>query len=358
MARSYTAARRPAALAACAALLSACGEAGPSVGGSRAAAPEPLRASEVAVDAAERYLEGGRPEDALRIARALAARDPSDWRRQELLGRTLLASASEASDAERAERTREAAQAYLAAAVAAPANAPLQHAAGIALDQVGRMDEAAARYRAALEAEPGNGTYAFYAGTAARRMDQLDEAVRLFSQAWRLDDSNALAAAALAEALGARGDLDAALPLAARARELAPADLGVRVTEARLLRKAGRPEESASRLLGLPERERAEEAVAEELGRSLLALQRPAKAAEAWELALAVDGRRWRCAVGAAEAWLAAGDRVRALARLEAAELVAPREPAVTAIAARVRSGPPAPVSGEGAPRPQGAGPP
>lgn len=299
------------------------------------------RAQEDARRAAEQYLSAGRLDDAKTITARLVELTPDGVAVLELHARVLLAEALTTHGESRRERLDLAARAYLAAADADASNAALQHAAGTALDQAGRLDEALARYERAASLDPSNAQYPLYLGMALRRLDRLDEAIGALDRARALEPDAAPILVARADALLALGRAEAALADSRRARTLDRADPGARIVEARSLRALGRSLEAAELLSALDERMRSNEALAQELAGALLEIDRPADAASAWEASLVADPRRWLSALGAAEAWLAAGDLIRARARLELAFELAPagaRESRVRELDERLRA--------------------
>jgi len=320
----------------------ASGGASPATGASSASASEGAapRTSQRELDearaAAEQYLTTGRPAEAVVIARRLVEASPRGVAEHELLARALLAAVILDGDDGPTGATRAAAaHAYREAAALDPTNAPLQHAAGVALDQSGQLDEAVAHYHRAMAIDPSNPQYPLYIAMALRRLDRVDEALAMLDVARQLAPDEALVETVRADALLAAGNPEAALAAAQRARTLAPGDLQARVAEARALRRLERAQESAELLAALPHGARAIEAVAQELAESLLAIGRSEAAARAWELSLNTDPRRWRSAAGAADAWIAAGDLIRAEAHLDLARALAPRESRVVEVQAR-----------------------
>jgi len=305
------------------------------------------RAFDEAASAIDQYLTMGRPGEALVIARKLSAADPQSAPARELLARSLLAAVIlEGESGPNGVTSASAADAYRDAAALDPSNAGLQHAAGVALDRAGRLELALTHYERARSRELSNPQFALYTAMTLRRLGRLDEALRMIDAASALAPDEAIIEVVRSDALLAKGDAAASLVAAQRARMLAPADMSARLAEARALRRSGRPAQAAESLGALPEASLADEAVAQELADSLLDLGRSEAAARAWERSLDVDPRRWRSAVGAAEAWLTAGDIIRAQARLQQAREMAPREPRVAEAqtkfdhAARVSSAP------------------
>ncbi len=300
-----------------------------------------LRARDDARRAAEQYLEAGRFDEALVISRRLVDVAPDGATERELHARILLAVGLASQGPERSERLARAADAYAEAVRTDPDNPGLQHAAGVAFDQAGRLEDARARYERAAALDPSNAQYALYLGMALRRLGALEEALRSLDRAHELAPDAAPILVARADARLAAGRAEEALADAGRARTLAPGDLAARVAEARAFRATGQSLRAAESLAALDERARSDEAVAQELATALVEVGRPEDAARAWERSLAADPRRWLSALGAAEAWLLAGDLIRADERASLAAAIAPRrvrEERVQPVADRIRA--------------------
>jgi|GEM_PF-957550 len=296
------------------------------------------RARDDARVAVEQYLLEGRPREALVITTKLVEAEPAGAIEKELHARALLADAMLGPTEARAVGLDLAADAYRSAASLDPSSAALQHAAGVALDQSGRVRDALEHYRRAAAIDGTNPQYSLYAAMALRRLGETAEALRALDVAQRSAPDEPLIEVVRSDALLASGDPQGSLRAAQRARTLAPRDLEPRIAEARALRALDRAEEAAESLTALPHAARTNEAVAQELAESLLAIGRAEAAARAWEDSLEADPRRWRSAVGAAEAWIAAGDSIRANARLEHARALAPKEPRVLEAQAKLNA--------------------
>ena len=158
---------------------------------------------------------------------------------------------------------------------------------------------------------------------------QLDAAAARFP-----DDPTALAA--WAEFRLERGDASALETLVA-ARALAPGEIGLRLREASWRRRLGAPNDAVTLLSALTPAEQARPEVTRELAAAWLELDRPERAAEAWEALIAanlvdpvtgrVDSDRSRAAMlEAAAAWIEAGEPARAAPWLDHCEPFADRE--------------------------------
>ena len=132
----------------------------------------------------------------------------------------------------------------------------------------------------------------------------------------------------------------AAIEEAKAAQQLAPSEVGFRLLHAKALRLAGRPHESVELLTALEERDRAGQAVAAELALGWMAMDRPDKAGETWELVLRAKSDDLRAALEAGKARLKAGDRMRAGMWLDRAKAIAPESPEVAELAAAIAAAP------------------
>lgn len=285
--------------------LAGCGgnEPGTAVPAPPSAGPPAMSVADrdAALAAAAKALDDGRFTDAERIAIALDRRSP-DATSAELLGRTLAALG----------RRDEAADAYALAAGRDPGNAALQHAAATVAEAAGRLDAALDGYARAVELEPDAIQWRLFRANALLRAGRVDAAKADVDALLALAPREAWTFGVRSEWLLRAGDAAGAVEAAARARELAPDDVAFRLIESRALRGAGRAGEAAARLSALPPPTLATEAVADELSRAQAASGSLAKAAEAWERAAAFHPDSVRCALEAARARLAAGDRLKA----------------------------------------------
>jgi tetratricopeptide (TPR) repeat protein len=136
------------------------------------------------------------------------------------------------------------------------------------------------------------------------------------------------------------GDAAKAVDEARLAQQLAPGEVAFRLLHAKALRLAARPREAAELLTALEERERASDAVAAELALAWMAMERPDKAGEAWELVLRARSDDLRAALEAGKARLKAGDRMRAGMWLDRAKALAPESAEVAELAAAIAAGP------------------
>lgn len=291
--------------------------------------------------AASEYLASGRLDEALRITSRLVEVEPDGRLERALHAQVLLTRALADRSPGRGDALLEAAVAHEEALRLDPTHPGLAHMLGVTLDAAGRLQEALAAFERASALDPANPLHHFHRGTALRRLGREPEAREALQLAASLDPDDAMVRVALAEVLLRLNQTAEALSQARLARHRAPRELQPRIIEARVLRALDRPLEAAESLAALDASRRADEAVATELAAALRALDRVRDAAEAWELALRADPTRWRCALGAAEAWLDAGDLIRANERLLMAAALAPaaeRETSVRALEERLRA--------------------
>ena len=149
-----------------------------------------------------------------------------------------------------------------------------------------------------------------------------------------------MVAAAYGEFLLERGEAAAGLAKFAEARSLDPDSIALRVREGNWLRRLGRAEESIALLTALSRSDQATLAVTRETAAAWKALGRSDRAASAWEVCLRTDpasADSTEAMLGAADAWLAAGDRARAKSWLDRVAANDPNHPDLVALEARWR---------------------
>ncbi len=319
-----------------------------------------------ALETAERLVLADRLDEALIVAEQLVRQAPDDWRAHEMNGRVLAALAlRESGRAARPEvdrsgenpnpqpdpqpdpiaelRVQSAARYDRAAELGPQAGAEasqLRQAAGMASDQLGDLDRAAAHYHAASKLDPGNPQPPLFLAQVRLRQGRLDEARAALEAVLALRPEEAMALAGLAEIARREGRLDDALAQIRAARRLLPESAVVRHAEARLLRLSGRPREGLELMLAAGEGTWSAPAFVEEVALSWRAIGQPDRAAQALERAHRRKPNRWQLGLLAAEAWLDAGDRVRADLVLRDIEPIAGTRPEVREVRKRVeRSG-------------------
>jgi tetratricopeptide (TPR) repeat protein len=317
------------ALSAIGALVS-CGDAPPAATTRRATDPDVAAAR----SAAEKALDDGRVEDAVRLAE-FAAKARDEAANHELHGRALLAQASKLEakrDATAPAARRAAAQAYRKAAELDAKNAPLQDAAAMVLDSAGDAGAARTFYDRAVAAAPGNASFLVHRANARLRAHDLDgatiDAKRLNEIAPDEPWSHAIAAALALE----RGDAKTAIDESTKARALAPAAPEFRLMLARSLRAGDRPKDALELLIGLPPEERVDLAIAAELAAAWSTLDRFDKAGDAWELAHTAHPNDVNSALEAARARLKASQLVPARAMIDEVKRIAPNDASIAAL--------------------------
>ncbi|MFK7959189.1 MAG: tetratricopeptide repeat protein [Phycisphaerales bacterium] len=291
-------------------------EAGGGATGTAISGPDAIddEAFDEALKAAEEYIHSGDRDAAESILATALTRRPDEPRASELLGRVLMGRANSArsegltaiSDAQRAEAWTY----YRIAAAGRPDDAGLQTSAGLIGMTAGDNDGAMVCFERAEAADPSAVQAPLYLGQIHLGASRSEEAAAAFERVLALDPDEPYALSSLAVARMNLGDLDRAIELAAEARSIAPRDAGIRLIEARVLRGAGRAEESLRRLLALPADVRLGFAMTAEIAAAELALDRPAAAAKTWGAAwaaLPAGPERGAAADGAARAWTAAG---------------------------------------------------
>lgn len=292
---------------------------------------------------AEKALDDGRIDDAVRVASYLAERSP-DGQSLELLARVQLAKASNTRGPEATVARQAAADAYRRAADLEPSNAGLQDAAGMVVDSTGAVEAALPYYDRAVALQPSSPMFLLHRGNARLRSGDragaLADAAALLAAAPREPWAHALAAECALPGPEGGGDASKAIEEAKAAQQLAPSEVGFRLLHAKALRLAGRPHESVELLTALEERDRAGQAVAAELALGWMAMDRPDKAGEAWELVLRAKSDDLRAALEAGKARLKAGDRMRAGMWLDRAKAIAPESPEVAELAAAIAAAP------------------
>ncbi|MBL9147303.1 MAG: tetratricopeptide repeat protein [Phycisphaerae bacterium] len=278
---------------------------------------------------ADKALDDGRVDDALRVATYLAERT-DDATAHELVGRVHLARAGrDASRGLSGSASRGlAADAYARAAARAPSSAPLQHAAAMVLDASGRSAEARPLYDRAVELEPRTAEFRLHRANARIRANDLEGAALDAAALREIEPKDPWCDALDAEIALARGDATGAVDRARRAVDGKNDEIAFRVLLSRALRAAGRAEEAVIGLRGLTQDERASPAVAREIALGYAALGRPKDAADAWETSVVANPGDVALRVAVVEAWLAAGDRLRAREALDALLRLAPEHEA------------------------------
>jgi len=286
---------------------------------------------DASLEAIDRWLQAGRPDNAESIARTLAERLPNDRHALAALGRVLLARSGElrelAGPRAGAAVAGEAAAALEAALDLAPSeDAPAieaRRSLGLALESAGRDDDAIAVYRAADD-DP---VCRLYLGLALLRRDALEDAAAVLDALAAARPDDPLVQAAVAEARFRRGDVEIAIETAAEAVRLDPTSWPIRVRRASILRRAGVPKAAIESLVALDAESRANRAVVEEIAASYAALGRHDRVAEVWSARARTSPEDVDAMLAAAVAFETAGRRDDAETWLELASLAAPDDP-------------------------------
>ncbi|HMN96043.1 MAG TPA: hypothetical protein PKC43_06945 [Phycisphaerales bacterium] len=307
-------------------------DAGPSAAVDRAAIEAALRS-------AQRLLDERRVDEAVLVAGTLASRAPDSWEAAELHARTLVASSFELAgrgrEAESSQRHALAAAEYRRAAELAQC-AAIWHAAGIAAAVAGERGAAIESFRRAAAADPESAQAPIYEAQVHLGAGDLDAAEEALRRAAALQPEEPFVLATQAELARARGDMERAFSLIRAARRRGGAELSFRVVEARFLRQSQRPREAIELLAALGPAVIEHESATDELAHSWIALGEPRRAAELWGAFQLAHPPRWRSGLRAAEAWIAAGDAVRADLALREVELRVGAHPEAVALRERL----------------------
>ena len=281
------------------------------------------------VEYAERLLRAGQPEQAARSAKALLATSKDDWRVYDVLARVQLQRALALQDQglmdRGAETMSDALERYRDAITCAPDVKGLTLSGGSTAQLAGDLDQAEAWFREAMRLDPDDPRPPMYIAQLVFESDAA-EARSLLEQAIELDPyvAEAHASLALLEAQESHEEV-----AEAHLKRALACDRGtpIRVVQARVYRTLGDPARGVQVLTALPRGALGAEAAAAELAACWEALDRPDRAAEAWEACFGANAHRsdaWRYAISAAKAHLAAGDRAAASRLIEQAELLSP----------------------------------
>ncbi len=203
----------------------------------------------------------------------------------------------------------------------------------------GQNQAALQQYLAAAAVDPLNPQHPLFAAQILLKERRFREADELLVRSLQLDPDLAAARASRAIVAMEEGRLEEARSLVAAARALDPADLDLRLVEARIQRRGGDPEAALRLLMPLSEPERATTPVATEIALSFAALGDHVGEAEAWmhRCRLAADDPEiWRAQVQVGRALLRAHERERANLWLQEARMTAPNAPEVAALEAEM----------------------
>jgi tetratricopeptide (TPR) repeat protein len=323
--------------------LPGCGDSEPTAGDDapRNAAPAIDAADrDASLEAIDRWLQAGRPDNAESIARTLVDRLPSDRHAHAALGRVLLARSGElrelAGPRAGAAIAAEAAGSLQTALDLAPTNdAPAieaRRSLGLALESADRDADAIAVYRGDLD-DP---VCRLYLGLALLRTQALDEATEVLGELADDRPDDPLVRAAMAESLLQQGRGDAAVEAAAEAVRLDPESWPIRVRRASILRRTGDPRAAIESLIALDAESRENRAVIEEIAAGWAALDRPERVAEIWAERARTSEDDLDAALAAAVAYQTAGRGGEAETWIEIASLAAPDDPRIAEARRRI----------------------
>ena len=242
---------------------------------------------DTSLEAIDRWLTAGQPESGEAIARVLLRRLPRDPHVRLALARTLVARAGRVQAAEgpdaAAPLAREAAE------ILTPENRPdtlgqtdlviWNRTRGLALENAGLDAEAIDTYRETAELDR---VTALYLALALLRIDETPEAARILEELSSDNEPDPFILAALAEARFDPEAPEEARTVVAQAVRLDPDAWAIRLRQASIERRAGRPDIAIEMLSALSEEIRSERVVCEELARAWRAYGDPARAGDIW----------------------------------------------------------------------------
>lgn len=182
-------------------------------------------------------------------------------------------------------RNQEAIEQYQCALRLKPEWAELHQNLGLALAACGRLKEAAASYRRALELKPVYPEARYNMGNALLRLGAPDAAMEQYARAVRDNPDYFEAHFNLATMLRSRGDVETAAIHQKQAMRLA-------LRQGELLRQQGRLTDAAATHANAAAMDPKSDEAHYRLGQDLLALRRPAEAAEAFRQALELNPDR------------------------------------------------------------------
>lgn len=191
-----------------------------------------------ALDAAHRFFEAGRPEDAATACRGILDSDPRNVDALHLLGAAL----NRLGDFEGSAATME------SAVRARPSDPVLRNNLGNALKEAGRPAEAEKSYREALKRRPNYADAYSNLGGLLQSMGRLPEAEQALRRALALDSGHALAHNHLGMVLGASHKLPEAMESFQRALAIHPRFPEVHRNIATTLLALGRKEDAEKAL--------------------------------------------------------------------------------------------------------------
>ncbi|MFZ9691370.1 MAG: tetratricopeptide repeat protein [Phycisphaerales bacterium] len=297
---------------------------------------------EAAIAAIERNLLAQRLDEASIVAEGLVASLPDDASAAAWFARVRVAQsqAAGANSPAREPRLRDAASALDRALQGGIDDDETLALAASVAESLGDHAAAGARWERLAASRPNDPDPALRLALNRWRLGEADDAVARFQAASERWPREPMVAAAYGEFLLERGEAAAGLAKFAEARSLDPDSIALRVREGNWLRRLGRAEESIALLTALSRSDQATLAVTRETAAAWKALGRSDRAASAWEVCLRTDpasADSTEAMLGAADAWLAAGDRARAKSWLDRVAANDPDHPDLVALEARWR---------------------
>lgn len=334
--------RRPRlAVAIAAALLGGCDLESPEPAATAPSAARP-ESREAAIAAIERNLLAKRIGEASLVAEGLVASLPEDASAAAWFARVRVAQASEPGiDPSRKDALLREARPALDRALAGGVDddETLALAASVA-ETLGDHAAAAPPWERLAARRPDDPNPALRIALSRWRLGDAEDAASRFESARKRWPSDPMVAAAYGEFLLEQGDATAGLARFADARSLDPDSVAFRIREANWLRRLGRSGDAIALLTALPRADQATLAATRETAASWAALGRFDRAAAAWEVCLRIDpasAASIEAMLGAAEAWIAAGDRPRAKSWIDRIAAIDPQHAGLATIEARWR---------------------
>ena len=251
-----------------------CGREPAAVAPASSAAATTPAAIEKALVAAEEYRNRRDLSSAEVILVKLIEKAPDSYRAHELYGGVLYLQGIEVGqegDTTRAAALCERAYEHYQAAVSLAVEQDPMVAAGLhqsagEIASVAGLTEAALRhFRDAGRLDPSSAKAALYEGQMLIQLERSAEARKALDRVLDLDPDEAFAYASLASVSLAEGDREDALRQIEEARRIEPANLAIRVAEARIRRRCDQPRRALELLLALDAKVRAQPRVAAEI---------------------------------------------------------------------------------------------
>ncbi len=198
----------------------------------------------------------------------------------------------------------------------------LHFSAGTIASKAGKVDEAIRHYEAASNLQPKDAGFVLFLAQAQLKDKRFDDARANLLKVTTLDPAQDFAWGTLAELALMRNDLMVAQQHIARAREIEPRAFAWRLTEAKILKRAGNPETALLKLTNLSEHERFRLDVLRLIGECYGLLKRPADAAALYATAADAHPREAEYWFEAALWFERAGDNEAALERARHASML------------------------------------